>query len=715
MLDGVFLSVLNRSITAGIVILVVFLVRFLLKKAPKMFSYALWAVVLFRLICPFSFESVIGLLPMNKTPISQDIGYQAHPQIDTGIQGIDNSINSILPAPPETMTSVNPMQIWIAVGSCIWLMGMAVMLSYSIIQYVRLKRKLVGATPLRDRIYLADHISTPFVMGVIKPDIFLPSSMAETEQGFIIAHEQYHIRRLDHIARILGFAALTLHWFNPLVWLAFLLSGRDMEMSCDEAVMKRMDTDIRAEYAQALLRFAAGRSIAPTPLAFGEGDTKGRVQNVMKYKKPALWVSVTAVIAVICIGVGLMGNHKTEQMSKETGSVSMGNLWENRTEYVGNNSAVGNILLELSFPDNMQYKNFELKTKEKPYEIIVHFEGINDIFESVDDDGERTETILNTDLKQMEENARIMFSLIGNVEKITFSVNRKAGGTFQNQYIRNEYEELFAKTVSYEGFQRVLAGILDTRNTDSPADDKAPGTGAEKDKIHEQAVVSALTSAGSRYLEGECFAEGHIILGYDDSDETRTKIYALTMFGWYGFENNNFVKVSGSGVIPAVITLDNDNHVEIEYPKDGGDYKVSIENMFPAEYHSRIWDSNDNSSSDREELSRQEHQYAAEYLSKIGRDAKISDTADFAYTPLTHAGISVDVSNELLENFYKQHSDYPHFIGTRERLEHGVRMVYEMSYEKNQEEIKFIKYEYDTKEIIEQFTVDAKTGLYRAQ
>ena len=449
MLDGLFLSVLNMSITASLVILVVLLVRLLLKKAPKTFSYALWIVVLFRLICPFSFESAIGLLPINKTPIPQDIMYSTEPQIDTGINIVDSIVNPILPVANNMGESINPLQVWVLVGSTIWVFGMLIMLIYSIIQFVRLKRKLVGATPLRGNIYLADHISSPFVMGFIKPNIYLPSSMAKTEQAFIIAHENYHIKRFDHIARILGFIALTIHWLNPLVWLAFVLSGKDMEMSCDEAVMREMDTDIRAEYAKSLLRFATGRKIiAATPLAFGEGDTKERVKNVMQYKKPILWVSIIAVIAVVCVVVGLMSNSKSEPASTQTGNQSIEQLWENRTEYVGNNVAVGNIILGLSFPEKLKYNGIELHTSEPPYSITVNFDTDTD-----------TRNFYTGELNQtpLKQNAIIMFSLIENVEQIIFNFD-DGKNPYAETFYRDsaqaimEDENLFARTETLESF-----------------------------------------------------------------------------------------------------------------------------------------------------------------------------------------------------------------------------------------------------------------------
>lgn len=719
MLDTLFLSVLNMSVTAGIVILVVILARLFLKRAPKIFSYVLWAVVLFRLICPFSFESVIGLMPVNKTPIPQDIVYSKEPQIHTGLPIVDQVVNPMLPAPKHMGVSVNPLQVWFLVGSIIWAAGILVMLIYSMIQFAVLRRKVTGAALLRKNIYAADHADSPFVMGFIKPKIYLPSSMEAAEKEYIIVHEQCHISRLDHITRILAFTALTIHWFNPLVWLAFILSGKDMEMSCDEAVMKKMDSDIRAEYSRSLLRFAAGRKlITATPLAFGEGDIKSRIKNVMKYKKPMLWVSAAAIIAVICVTAVLMSHSKTEPKAEpkqesllvEAEEVSLERLWENRTEYVGNNAAVGNILFELPFPENIHYKNFELKTKEPPYEIIIHFEGEEEVLKMESDDEEQTETIMmnvrNIDSAKLEKNARVLFSLIGNVEKITFSISRKDAGALTSSYMRNAYAELFARTAEYEEFQAVFDEIFYAGKSNTPVPDKKTDD-LPKKLTYDEAVTLAIFSKGDAFLEGECIAEGHIILGYDDSDTDKTKIYALTMIGWYSFENNMFVKVSGSGVIPAVVTLDRSNKVEIEYPLDGGGYNTSIRELFPEEYHARIFEHAD---ADLESLKKQERKYAEEYLAKIGRDAKIEDEDNPAYrTSLTDAGVSIEVSNNL-EVFYKTHGYYPSFIGTYERLENGVRMVYEMSYHKNEDEIRFTKYKYDTKETVEQFVINAKTG-----
>lgn len=315
MLDKLFISVLNMSLIGSYVIVFVLTARLLLKKAPKIFAYALWGIVLFRLLCPFSFESVLSLMPMAKTPIPQDIIYSSAPQINTGIAAFDSVVNLLMPMPSNIGESVNPIQIWLFIGAVIWAIGVITMTIYSSVAFMKLKQNLIGASQLKEKVYLADHISSPFVLGLFKPKIYLPSSLSDGEKGFIIIHEMCHVRRFDHVTRILGFAALTIHWFNPLVWVAFIASGRDMEMSCDEAVMKKMDTDIRTEYSQSLLRFGTvKRMIHATPLAFGEGDTKSRVKNVLCYKKPMLWMIIISVIAVAAVGVGLAANPKNNPL-----------------------------------------------------------------------------------------------------------------------------------------------------------------------------------------------------------------------------------------------------------------------------------------------------------------------------------------------------------------------------------------------------------------
>ncbi len=313
MLQRIFIDVVNMSLTASYVIAVVFAARILIKKAPKVFSYALWSIALFRLLIPFSFESVASLIPVSSTPVSQDIAYNRVPTINTGITVADNLINNVLPAPVNAASGASPIQMLIFIGTIIWGCGILAMLVYFIFSLIKLKRSLIAARPLHDNIYLADHIPTPFVMGFLRPKIYLPSSLSQNEQEYIIRHEMCHIKRFDHITRIVAFIALSIHWFNPFVWLAFVLSGKDMEMSCDEMVMKTMDSDIRTDYSQSLLRFSTARKVIyTTPLAFGEGNTKSRVKNVLIYKKPKFWVVLAAAVACIAAVFCLVSNPESK-------------------------------------------------------------------------------------------------------------------------------------------------------------------------------------------------------------------------------------------------------------------------------------------------------------------------------------------------------------------------------------------------------------------
>ena len=311
-LHTVFSAVLNMSITASIAILVVLLARIiLLKRAPKIFSYALWAVVLFRLLCPMSLPSPFSLMGLFQAPTTEtgQIEYVSLNVLDTektattsDVSTSDSNQTADNPVNPSEITAAGSVDLLVSIGSMVWICGAAVMLMFNILQLIRLRRQLTGSIPLNDNIYIADYISTPFVMGLIHPKIYLPSAMSDAEQSYIIQHEKHHIRRCDHMIKLLAFVAVCIHWFNPLVWLAFALSSKDMEMSCDEAVMNQMDRDIRADYSSSLLQFSTGkRVIIGTPLAFGEGDTKERIENIMRYKKPTMIIVVLAVI--VCVGL----------------------------------------------------------------------------------------------------------------------------------------------------------------------------------------------------------------------------------------------------------------------------------------------------------------------------------------------------------------------------------------------------------------------------
>ncbi|MEN6314265.1 MAG: M56 family metallopeptidase [Clostridiaceae bacterium] len=307
-MEELFLSVLNMSLTASYVIIFVMLARLPLKKAPKVISYALWAVVAFRLLCPFSFESMFSLLPASTAPIPQDIAYQQNPQINSGITVVDTFVNNALPS-PSAAASVNPLQIYTQTGAFIWILGIAVMLVYSIASVLILKIRLKSKKHTERNIYEDNNLKTPFVLGIFRPIIYIPAGLTAEEKSYIITHEQTHIRRFDHIVKPFAFLVLGMHWFNPLAWIAFLLMSTDMELSCDEKVIKEMGDKIKKPYAESLLSLALGKHVLNgSPLAFGEGNVKGRIRNVLNYKKPAFWLLAAVVIAVITVGIGLLSN-----------------------------------------------------------------------------------------------------------------------------------------------------------------------------------------------------------------------------------------------------------------------------------------------------------------------------------------------------------------------------------------------------------------------
>lgn len=304
-MSGFFIKIVNMSISAGWIVLAVLLLRLLLKKAPKWITVLLWGIVAVRLVCPISMESIMSLIPSAET-IGPGIMMEQAPAIHTGIPSINNTINPIITGSlsPNPAASANPLQVWIPILSILWIAGIIFMLVYTGISYWRLKRKISTAVLLHDNIFQSENVGSPFVFGLIAPKIYLPFQMNAQDMELVIAHEQAHICRKDHWWKPLGFLLLTLHWFNPLMWIGYVLLCRDIELACDEKVVKGLGRDERANYSQALLTCSVSRrTIAACPLAFGEIGVKGRVKSVLHYKKPAFWIIVVSVIVCLSAAV----------------------------------------------------------------------------------------------------------------------------------------------------------------------------------------------------------------------------------------------------------------------------------------------------------------------------------------------------------------------------------------------------------------------------
>ncbi len=304
-MSAFFINIVNMSISASWIVLAVLLLRLLLKKAPKWITVLLWGVVAVRLICPFTIESVMSLIPSAET-ISPQVLIE-HPEINTGFPILNHTINPIIQETTVTVApekSINALQLFVRIFSKVWAAGIAGMILYTLISYVKVKRKIGTAVLLRDNIFQSESVVSPFVLGIIKPKIYLPFRMDEQDMSHVIAHEQAHIRRKDHWWKPFGFLLLAIHWFNPLMWLSYVLLCRDIELACDEKVVKDLDHEQRADYSQALLTCSVNRRIiAACPLAFGEVGVKDRVKLVLHYKKPAFWIIVAAIAASVVLAV----------------------------------------------------------------------------------------------------------------------------------------------------------------------------------------------------------------------------------------------------------------------------------------------------------------------------------------------------------------------------------------------------------------------------
>ncbi len=322
-MSGVFLHLLNISITAGWIVLIVVLLRFVLKKAPKWIRVALWGLVALRLLVPVSIESALSLVPSAETvqieavksepaSVPGNVEEAAFSQSVSRVEGERivirtglPAVNSLINQPAEKAAEhVDTVAVLKTVAGWVWLGGAIAMLLYALISYLRLRLRVRASIKVEKGIYVCDGIRDPFILGFIFPRIYLPSGMDETTKGFVLAHEKAHLKRFDHVWKPLGFLLLAVYWFNPLLWLAYILLCRDIELACDEKVVKEYDAEAKAAYSEALLKCSVSRrSIAACPLAFGETGVKSRIKSVLNYKKPAFWIILVALLAGIVVGV----------------------------------------------------------------------------------------------------------------------------------------------------------------------------------------------------------------------------------------------------------------------------------------------------------------------------------------------------------------------------------------------------------------------------
>ncbi len=330
-MTAVFLKLLNISLTASIVVLVVILLRLILRRAPKFINCILWAIVGARLCLPFTIESKLSLVPAGE-PVQMPSG---------------NLVDAVPQADYVGEAAPTVFEQFIGAASVIWIVGIVLMLAYAFVSYVALKRKVSAS--IADRgCYICDNISTPFILGVIHPRIYLPSNLKGRERIFVLAHERAHIKRFDNLWKPLAYILLTVYWFNPVMWVAYILLSRDIELACDEKVAKKLKQNDIIEYSETLLNLGVTRfRVAACPVAFGEVSIKTRVRNVLNYKKPAFWIIIAAIVVCIIVAVCFLTarpkdkedtpNAETEEtrITKETESAAPGehaHTWESEAE-----------------------------------------------------------------------------------------------------------------------------------------------------------------------------------------------------------------------------------------------------------------------------------------------------------------------------------------------------------------------------------------------
>ncbi len=466
-MDKLFLHILNMSVTASYVILFVMAMRLLLKKCPKAFSYALWLPVLFRLVCPFSIKGFFSLIPSKTQTMPQDIIRAINRPIGGGATLAGGAANGSVQA-TGVVSSVDPMQIWISIGGMVWMAGVALLVCYSIIAMFRLGKRLKDAEHVSDNIYEMHGIKTPFVFGILKPRIYIPDNLSENEESYIVRHEETHIKRFDHIIKPLAFLTLCLHWFNPLVWGAFFLMSEDMELSCDESVIRHMGSGIKKDYSSSLLSLSAERGItAACPLAFGESNPRGRIKNILNYRKPSFWVIILAVVIVSAISIGLITNPDVSDKIVEDKTVEdyAQEFLNHEVEMYENNFDVSEskiVELEKLYAfDQLTDYNIELwkigyRIKPENIDEVVMAGGMNQIDGWVTEDGSMGKPIL---VFSYENDKHELLGSIGSGEMgSTISGYETALREFmeRNNLIPNE---------SYEGNHVVVKFLLSTGET----------------------------------------------------------------------------------------------------------------------------------------------------------------------------------------------------------------------------------------------------------
>ena len=565
-MSDLFLNILNMSIAASWLILAVVLLRFLLKKAPKWIIVLLWGIVALRLAVPFSFESALSLIPSAETFNAHNIQYET-PAISSGIPAVNNAVNPVLGETfaPNSVGSINPLYIWTLVVSAIWLVGIAAMLLYAVISYVRVRQSVAERVPYEGNIFLCDHVKSPFILGLVRPKIYLPSSMDEAAMGPVIAHEKAHLARRDHWWKPLGFLILTVHWFNPLCWIAYVLLCRDIELACDEKVIRQMDLNGKKQYSTALLEFSTGRRLVTIcPLAFGEVGVKERVKNVLNYKKPAFWLIVVAIIACGVVTVCFATNPKQELPQEQR-------IDELRSKYPEYFDLITSKGLEVYVwqlaKDSYSFGLMPGTNREKTLEELMSLKGAS-----------AAEMALILSTYEIEDENIFVIPWGNPISSYMVGT----GDMETPEYINN-----IRTMLGLDGVSMGSAGGEDTPTPAGP--DAADTTISEEQAAIRQAILEHNKS--SYPLEYDVACCSFITLEtLSATPLAGSSTHKITYYGWALYEQyratDNGLETTGGSHIPVVLSFDLDErgYTLTEYwePRDGSYFAQDIREKFPA-------------------------------------------------------------------------------------------------------------------------------------
>ena len=588
--ERLLIEIFNLSLSASLVAVIVFALRLLLKKTPKIYSYILWLIVFVRFLCPFTIQSAISLVPIKNKTITYTDPFTERITINSGIRSLDivahNAINSnaVLPVLKK---NINFLELLLAVMSVIWLIGMLTILLIALLRYMQLKKKLRTATRLNIgicggcEVFETDQMDSPFLMGIIKPKIYVPLGMREQDLSYVLMHELIHRKRKDYIAKPFCFLAVVLHWFNPMVWVSFHMLVKDMEMSCDEAVIKKNKEDIRTKYSTALLQISMKQSGLFLPIAFGESSTKDRIKNILNFKKPAAWLGVWGVIILAAISIMFLTSEKAAHSNISNSNISkvklsseemnlLELLVKNRNPYVGDHIKDIALINILPVPEGLKYDHIELQTDKAPYCLTVVYQLAEGIKEY---------STTGTEIS----NAVLLFATIENMDICRFLINQ-SNDSIIAEYNRADSEKALGKLYSQSANEASMTTLMKQMKDYIIHIPYLVTKGAED---LESSITRAIMDFNQLDYTNYIFkTEDHIILDTVKKDNSVT-VYAMVLYQEYGYEDGEIKDIAGNHV-PVAITFDigkNGEYMLKEYwiPKDGSYYIPSIKEKFPAE------------------------------------------------------------------------------------------------------------------------------------